>query len=132
MEKKNYIPLKDLKVYQLARQLSTKAWLIYSKMSFEEKKLIGDQFIRSVDSVGANIAEGYHRFYYLDKCRFYYNSRASLSEAIEHWLELLLEREKISIELFNEFVKIHKDLQVLLNNFIRETRNENQNKDQNV
>ncbi|MCK9423593.1 MAG: four helix bundle protein [Bacteroidales bacterium] len=128
MEKKNYILLKELKVYQLARQLSTKAWLIYSKMNFEDKKHIGDQFIRSIDSVGANIAEGYHRFYYLDKCRFYYNSRASLAEAIEHWLELLLERQKISLDTFNEFIVIHKDLQVRLNNFIRETKNENQNK----
>jgi four helix bundle protein len=129
MEKKKFIPVKELKVYQLARQLSTKAWLIYSKMSFEDKKHIGDQFIRSVDSVGANIAEGYYRFYYLDKCRFYYNSRASLAEAMEHWLELLLEREKISKILFDEFSIIYKDLQVRLNNFIKETKDENQNKD---
>ena len=129
MEKKNFIPLKDLKVYQLARQLSTKAWLIYSKMSFEDKKHIGDQFIRSVDSVGANIAEGYYRFYYLDKCRFYYNSRASLAEAMEHWLELLLEREKITKDLYNDFFTIYKDLQVRLNNFIKETKDENQSKD---
>jgi four helix bundle protein len=128
MEKKNYITLKELKVYQLARQLSSKAWVIYTKMNFEDKKHIGDQFIRSVDSVGANIAEGYHRFYYLDKCRFYYNSRASLAEAMDHWLELLLERQKISSETFNEFVIIYKDLQVRLNNFIKETKNENQNK----
>ena len=131
MDKKNYIPLKGLKVYQLARQLSTKAWIIYSKMNFEDKKHIGDQFMRSVDSVGANIAEGYHRFYYLDKCRFYYNSRASLAEAMDHWLELLLERQKISSETFNEFVIINKDLQVRLNNFIRETKNENQKPNQN-
>ena len=39
MEKKEYIPLKELKVYQLARQLSTKAWLIYSKMGFEDKSI---------------------------------------------------------------------------------------------
>lgn len=124
MEKKTYIPLKELKVYQLARQLSTKAWIVYSKMNFEDKKHIGDQFIRSVDSVGANIAEGYHRFHYLDKCRFYYNSRASLAEAMEHWLELLLEREKISNETFNEFIVIYKDLQIRLNNFISQTKNE--------
>jgi four helix bundle protein len=129
MEKKKFIPLKELKVYQLARQLSTKAWLIYSKMNFEDKKNIGDQFIRSVDSVGANIAEGYFRFYYLDKCRFYYNSRASLAEAMEHWLELLLEREKISKALFDELSIINKDLQVRLNNFIKETKDEN-NKEQ--
>ena len=125
MEKKAYIPLKELKVYQLARQLSTKAWLIYSKMGFEDKKHIGDQFLRSVDSVGANIAEGYHRFYYLDKCRFYYNSRASLAEDMEHWLELLLERQKISPETFNEFATIYKDIQVRLNNFIKLTKDEN-------
>jgi four helix bundle protein len=124
MDKKNYIPLKELKVYQLARQLSTKAWMIYSKMNFEDKKHIGDQFIRSVDSIGANIAEGYHRFYYLDKARFYYNSRASLAEAIEHWLELLLERQKISNETFDEFIVIYKDLQIRLNNFISQTKNE--------
>jgi four helix bundle protein len=130
MEKKTYIPLKELKVYQLARQLSTKAWIIYSKMNFEDKKIIGDQFIRSVDSVGANIAEGYHRFYYLDKVRFYYNSRASLAEAIEHWLELLLERQKISNETFNEFIAIYKDLQIRLNNFISQTKNEKEKPDQ--
>ena len=43
---------------------------IYSQMNFEDKKIIGDQFIRSTDSVGANIAEGYSRFHYLDKVRF--------------------------------------------------------------
>jgi four helix bundle protein len=131
MEKKAYIPLKELKVYQLARQLSTKAWQIYSKMGFEDKKHIGDQFIRSVDSVGANIAEGYHRFHYLDKCRFYYNSRASLAEAMEHWAELLLERGKISQECFNEFAIIYKDIQVRLNNFIKQTKDENYKAHQN-
>jgi hypothetical protein len=47
---------------------------------------------------------------------------------MEHWLELLLEREKISKNLFDEFSIIYKDLQVRLNNFIKETKNENQNK----
>jgi len=129
MEKKTYIPLKELKVYQLARQLSTKAWDIYSKMNFEDKKHIGDQFIRSIDSVGANIAEGYHRFHYLDKARFYYNSRASLAEAMEHWLELLLERQKIPREAFKDFKIIHKDLQIRLNNFIRQTKDEKEKPD---
>ncbi len=124
MEKKSYIPLKELKVYLLARQLSSMAWEIYSSMRMDLKKHMGDQFLRSVDSVGANIAEGYHRFHYLDKVRFYYNSRASLAEAMEHWAELLLERQLISVEKFNEFAIIYKDLQVRLNNFIRQTKDE--------
>ena len=55
---------------------------------------MGDQFIEAVDSVGANIAEGYGRFHYLDRIKFYYNSRASLIECNEHWIELLKERKK--------------------------------------
>ena len=123
---KGYIQVKDLKVYQLARQLSVIAWNIYSKMSYEEKKVIGDQFVRSTDSIGANIAEGYHRFFYLDKVRFYYFARASQAEATDHWLELLLERNKISQETFEEYKSISKELQIKLNNFIKLTKDENQ------
>jgi hypothetical protein len=50
-----------------------------------------------------------------------------LAEAMEHWLELLLEREKISKALFDEFSIINKDLQVRLNNFIKETKDEYKN-----
>ncbi|MFA5970795.1 MAG: four helix bundle protein [Lentimicrobiaceae bacterium] len=124
MENNKYIPLKDLKVYQLARKLSAIAWNIYSKMSFEDKKIMGDQFIRSTDSIGANIAEGYSRYHYLDKVRFYYNSRASQSEATDHWLDLLFERNKISQDIFEEFNSISKDLQIKLNNFIKTTKDE--------
>lgn len=123
---RNYIQVKDLKVYQLARKLSVMAWNIYSKMSFEEKKVIGDQFIRSTDSIGANIAEGYSRFHYLDKVRFYYNARASQSEATDHWLELLFERGKISQEIFDDYKTVSKDLQIRLNNFIKLTKDEKQ------
>ena len=124
MENKPYITLKDLKVYQLSRKLSSIAWNIYSQMSFEEKKIMGDQFIRSTDSIGANIAEGYSRFHYLDKVRFYYNARASQSEATDHWLDLLFERNKISQDIFEEFNSISKDLQIRLNNFITHTKDE--------
>ena len=76
MENNKYILLKDLNVYQLSRKFSAIVWDIYSKMSYEDKKIMGDQFIRSTDSIGANIAEGYSRFHYLDKVRLYYNARA--------------------------------------------------------
>ncbi len=128
MAKKNFITIKDLQVYQLARKLSTIAWDIYSKMNFEDKKHIGDQFIRSTDSIGANIAEGYARFHFLDKVRFYYNARASQSESTDHWLELLLERNKINQLTFDDYKTISKDLQVKLNNFIKRTKDENENK----
>jgi len=126
METKTFITIKDLQVYQLSRKLSIIAWDIYSKMSFEEKKIIGDQFIRATDSIGANIAEGYSRFHFLDKVRFYYNTRASQSESTDHWLELLFERNKINQQVFDEYKSISKDLQIKLNNFIKFTKNENE------
>ena len=125
MEGKQFIPLKELKVYQLARILSDKAWKIYSRMKYEEKKIIGDQFITSTDSVGANIAEGYGRFHFLDKVKFYYNSRGSLMESFEHWLNLMKERKMISNIEHEEFYSIAKDLQIKLNNLITQTKDEN-------
>jgi four helix bundle protein len=124
MGKKTFIPLKDLQIYQLARKLSVIAWNLYSNMTFEEKKIIGDQFLRATDSVGANIAEGYSRFHYLDKVRFYYNARASQSETTDHWLELLNQRGKISSNANDEYKSISKELQIKLNNFIKTTKDE--------
>jgi len=37
--------------------------------------------------VGANIAEGYGRFYYMDNVRFCYNARGSLDETTNHLLD---------------------------------------------
>jgi len=124
MENNKYIPLKDLKVYQLSRKLSSIAWNLYSQMSFEDKKIMGDQFMRSTDSIGANIAEGYSRFHYLDKVRFYYNARASQSEATDHWMDLLFVRNKIPKDIFEEFSSVSKELQIKLNNFIKTTKDE--------
>jgi four helix bundle protein len=119
--KKKFIPLKELEVYQLSRQLSKIAWKIYSRLSYQEKKTWGDQMLESIDSVGANIAEGYGRYHYLEKMRFYFISRASLSEGKEHWLDLGLERGQVSQEEWDQICLIHKPLQIKLNNMISKT-----------
>lgn len=118
MNKKKPLKLDELDVYQLARKLSSLSWKIYSELNWQDKKNFGDQFLASTDSVGANIAEGYRRYHYLDKIKFLYNSRASLSECGEHWLELLKERNKIKIEDFNEYKGIFEKLNLKINNFI--------------
>jgi four helix bundle protein len=128
-QKKEYISLKDLEVYQLARELSKKAWVIFERMSWQDKKIIGDQFISSIDSIGANIAESYGRFHYLDRVRFLYNSRGSMLEAINHWLELLLERGKINQSDFDIMKSIADKLSVKLNNYINSIYNSRENKD---
>lgn len=119
--KNEYIILRDLEVYQLARELSKLSWQIYQAMNWQTKKTIGDQFISSIDSIGANIAEGYGRFHYLDQIRFYYNARGSLFESCTHWLELLRERKFIKEEIYNQIKSISEKLSLKLNNFIHST-----------
>ena len=122
MNEKIYIKINELKVYQLSRELSSKGWDLYSNLNFEHKKIIGDQFIRSIDSIGANIAEGYGRYHALDQIRFYHNARASLFEAIYHWSSLLFERGIISQTDFEFLSNQSKELEIKLNNFISATR----------
>ena len=119
--KKSYIPLNNLEVYKLARELSRKGWEVYKNMDWQIKKIMGDQFISSLDSIGANIAEGYGRYHYLDQIKFYYNARGSLREGREHWLELLMERKITDEKTYQETKKISQDLSVRLNNFIAST-----------
>jgi len=124
METNKFIQVKDLVVYQLARKLSFLAWKIYEKMDWHLQKILGDQFITSTDSIGANIVEGYGRFHFRDKIKFYYISCASMSESVSHWLELLFERNKITINKYNEFRIVADELQIKLNNFITTTYNQ--------
>jgi len=116
-----YIPLENLDVYKLSRELSRLGWRAYEKLEWQDKKIMGDQFIASIDSIGANIAEGYGRYHYLDKIKFYYNSRGSLSESCGHWLELLSERKKIDSDEFKHIKRLKEGLAVKLNNFINAT-----------
>ncbi len=80
--------------------------------------------IRSVDSIGANIAEGYGRFHYKDSMKFYFNSRGSLWES-KHLVYLLYKRDLIDKKVYENMIN---DLEVLgkqLNSFIKSIRNKN-------
>jgi four helix bundle protein len=115
-----YIKLSDLEVYKIAREISKVAWEIYGSLSWQEKKILGDQYLESADSIGANIAEGYGRFHYLDKIKFYYNARGSLFEC-QHWVELMEDREVGNPELLAKLKKLLSKEEVKLNNFIGST-----------
>lgn len=87
-----------MEIYKLAGKINRESWEIYNKLNWQDKKIMGDQFISAVDSIGANIAEGFGRCHYLDKNKFNYNARGSLLEST-YWLEILKERGKINDDL---------------------------------
>lgn len=122
MEGKNYLELQDLEVYKLSREYSKLAWRIYQPLDWQKKKIIGDQLITSVDSVGASIAEGYGRFHYLDKNKFYYNARGSLLES-GHWFGLFFERGIIFKEEFQEIKNLREKILFKLNILIKSQYN---------
>lgn len=128
VQSQQYIPLDKLELYKLSRELSKIAWKVYQQLNWQARKMMGDQFVESSDSVGSNIAEGYGRFHYLDRVRFYYNSRGSLLES-RHWFELLTERHLIEQvnrqqDYLNVYKKIGPKINSLINSAMR-AKNEN-------
>lgn len=113
-----YVKLEDLFVYKISMELCGSAWTIYESLGWQDKKIIGDQFITAVDSNAANIAEGYGRFHYLDRIKFYYNARASLLET-KHWLTLLYKRQKINQQTHDAIIKLAGQVHLELNKYIK-------------
>lgn len=76
-----------LKVWQKSHQLMLDVHQkLLPLLPNEEKYGLTDQIRRSSKSVGANIAEGAGRFYYMDNVRFCYMARGSLDESLNHLL----------------------------------------------
>jgi len=113
-----YVKLGDLFVYKLSVELCDLGWEMYQQFSWQTKKIMGDQFITAVDSNAANIAEGYGRFHYLDKIKFYYNARASLLGS-KHWIYLLYRRAIVTKQQFEEFLKLTSNIHYHLNQLIQ-------------
>ena len=83
----------------------------------EEKWNLNQQLRRSSNSVPANIAEGYGRFYYQDNIRFCYNARGSLEETLSH-LVVCYEMKFISKALFDSLEEDGGKLTQLINGYI--------------
>ena len=116
-----YLKLGELEVYQLSIELGREAWRIYGVLPKSLRFSIGDQLLRSADSVGANIAEGFGRYHYLDSAKFYYNARGSLWES-KHWFYLLKERKLIENKVYDSANDLMEKLGIKLNNFIQSTK----------
>ncbi|MDP1545441.1 MAG: four helix bundle protein [Anaerolineales bacterium] len=76
-----------LKVWQKSHQLMLDVHRkLLPLLPKEEKYGLTDQLRRSSKSIGANIAEGSGRYYFMDNVRFCYMARGSLDETLNHLL----------------------------------------------
>ncbi len=118
--------LEDLRVYQLSMELGESVWKIVDKWNNFKKDTIGKQLVRAIDSVAANISEGFGRFHYNESKHFYYYSRGSLYES-KTWLTKAKNRNYISKEEFLEFETKINILGIKLNNYINSIGKTNNN-----
>ena len=80
MSEKLIKSFEDLEAWQIAHKLVLELYRITKRFPKEELYGIVNQLRRAALSVTSNIAEGFSRYNYNDKIRFYYNSRGSVSE----------------------------------------------------
>ena len=115
--------LEDLKIYGQAMNLGEEVWKEVTKWNYFDKDTIGKQVVRSVDSVAANISEGYGRYHYKDSKKFYYYSRGSLYET-KTWLTKANKRKLINEDLYDELTNEITVLGKMLNSYIKSIGNE--------
>lgn len=114
---------KQLEIYKIASELSDHAWIIYNQLPNSLKYHMGDQLLRSIDSVGANIAEGHGRYHFKDQIRFLYNSRGSITES-SSWISLMFRRKLIRQETLDSMNNLIELEGKKLNQFIKYLRNQ--------
>ena len=116
-----YLKLNDINSYKVAFNLSNYVWDIVAGWEYFEKDTVGKQFTRSVDSISANIAEGFGRWGKKDKIKFYRYSFGSMKEALD-WNEKAYRRGLITEKQYKHILKELNKLPKELNSLIKFTR----------
>jgi four helix bundle protein len=118
MEEIKYLKLNDIESYKIAFNLSNYVWDLIIKWNSIGKDTIGKQFIRAVDSISANLAEGFGRYSKKDKIKFYRYSYGSIYESLD-WNEKAKKRKIIKTDqynfIFDELQKLPKSIHQLIN-----------------
>ncbi|OGG14577.1 hypothetical protein A2773_02205 [Candidatus Gottesmanbacteria bacterium RIFCSPHIGHO2_01_FULL_39_10] len=115
-----YLHLNDINSYKTSFELSNFVWNIVITWNNLAKYTVGQQFINAIDSVSANIAEGFGRYHKKDKIKFYYNSRASVYESLD-WLQKAKVRKLITSEEYQKVFSILQALPKEINSLINYT-----------
>src|SRR5688572_1018173 len=106
----------DLRVLKSAEEIADSLWKVVVQWDEFAKDVVGKQMARSVDSIGANIAESFGRFNFGEKLQFLYYSRGSIFET-KYWLNRTRTRSLMKSEEVQEYVNRLTDLARQLNAF---------------
>lgn len=114
---KKKFKLEDIPAYKIASELGDYVWGVVSRWDYFAKRTIGVQLTEAIDSIAANIAEGFGRYHKKDKIKFFYNARASVFESA-HWCKKAYQRKLISEKenehILEELRKLPREINYLI------------------
>jgi four helix bundle protein len=125
--KNRNMKLEDMEIYNISMEIGDEIW--FSVVDWENlaKYSIGQQIVRSADSIAANISEGYGRYHFKDRKNFMFFARGSHYETIT-WLTKAKNGKIISNEFFEGIIAKMEKLGVKMNNYINTLESKTNNK----
>jgi four helix bundle protein len=115
------IKLEELDIYQLALEVGEDVWRLVQKWEYFSKRTVGEQFVEAADSISANIAEGYGRYFYKERKIFCYYSRGSLMET-KSWVIKSRSRALITQTEYDTLLGKLQHLHYRLNAYIKKLK----------
>ena len=111
----------DLKVWQLANELSLDVAKVVKFFPKDEKYDLSDQMRRSARSIPSDISEGFGRFHFNDKLSFYERAGASAGELRNHFREAL-GNDYLEDLVYGKFLIKINEVGYLLNRMMKNVR----------
>jgi four helix bundle protein len=119
--------LEDMEIYNISMEIGDEIWFSVVEWENLAKFSIGQQVIRSADSISTNIAEGFGRYHFKDRKNFIFYARGSHYETIT-WLTKARNRKIINNEFFEGIIAKMEKLGVKMNNYINTLESKTNNK----
>ena len=113
----------DLEAWKISHGLVLEIYKITKSFSKEEMYGITSQIRRAASSITANIAEGFARYHFKDKIRFYYQARASVAE-VQSFLILSRDLNYINDSECKNLLDHGDQVRQLINGLIRSIENQ--------
>ena len=110
--------IEEIEIYNLSEAFADKIWFSVIKWEFFSKDTVGKQLVRSSDSIGANIAEGFGRYHFKENKNFCYFSRGSIIET-KSWLRKSRTRGLIKEDEYSSLIGELETIHLKLNIYIK-------------
>ncbi len=108
----------DLLAWQKAHLLVLGVYRVTNNFPVEERYGMVSQLRRASSSITANIAEGFSRYHFKDKVKFYYQARGSVAE-VQNFLILAMDLGFINRDVCQKLGEQSHEAKKLINGLIK-------------